>query len=335
MVNTEVLLEYSNSLKNLKKQCMEAGMSEEEFRRMYFQSLKTLESTAQLGDNSRRRVYTKYGTLFLGIVIAIYVTYNFKTVYSTVMCNVQEYIYPGLKLLRRIAIPFISLFPSLTDLYHETCLIQNPFFTVVDMDCWPCSTVTNIMEVNQPKPVNQQHTTPFIYETDQQVINMDDLKKIYMKNRDTFSKYSPKILTNNKYYQSPDDLFNQKLSDDKNFYVWKFNDIKVANILRQIIPRPKVVPKFGQSTERFVIVDESQSLFRVPDTECSFSFLLALSGSREIHLIPAEECKHQCKALKVELKETYLLWYNWWYWRPTVQPATGNQTFVAHIGSYC
>lgn len=82
--------------------------------------------------------------------------------------------------------------------------------------------------------------------------------------------------------------------------------MNVAKVLRQVIPRPKVVPKFGQSTERFIIVDTSQQSFHIPDTECSFSFLLALSGSREIHLAPAEECKHQCKSLKVELKETYL-----------------------------
>lgn len=52
----------------------------------------------------------------------------------------------------------------LSEYYHETCLIQNPYFAVVDMDCWPCSTVNNIREVNDPIPVNQQQTAPFIYE---------------------------------------------------------------------------------------------------------------------------------------------------------------------------
>ncbi|CAB3228578.1 unnamed protein product [Arctia plantaginis] len=335
MPNEEVLQEYSNSIKNIKKECRDAGISEEEFKRMYFQSLKTLRTTGENGANHRRYFTTKYKILCIGIIVGIYVMYNYKIIYSTLMCNIQEYIYPGLKLLRRMSIPFISLFPSLTDLYHETCLIQNPFFTVADMDCWPCSAITNVMEVTDPKPVNQQHTAPFIYKTEQNTINMDSLKQLYVKNRDIFDKESPKILVNNKYYQTPDDLFEQRLSDDKNFYIWKFNNIKVAHLLRQVIPRPKVVPKFGQSTERFMVVDQSQSLFRVPDTECSFSFLLALSGSRDIHLIPAEECKHQCKSLKVQLKETYLLWYNWWYWRPAVQPSMGNETFIAHIGSYC
>jgi hypothetical protein len=82
--------------------------------------------------------------------------------------------------------------------------------------------------------------------------------------------------------------------------------MNAARILRFFIKRPKIIPKFGQSTERFIVIDTSQNTFRIPDTECSFSFLLSLSGSRTITLLPAEECKHQCKSLKVELKESYL-----------------------------
>lgn len=85
--------------------------------------------------------------------------------------------------------------------------------------------------------------------------------------------------------------------------------MNIARIIRQVIQRPKIVPKFGQSTERFIIVDSSQQSFQVPDTECSYSFLLSLSGSRTVNLVPAEECKHQCKTLKVELRETYLCKY--------------------------
>lgn len=114
MSNEEVLQEYSNSIKNIKKECKDAGMSEEEFKRMYFQSLKTLRSSGDNGASYRRYFITKYIILFVGIMIGFYVMYNYKTIHSTLMCNIQEYIYPGLKLLRRMSIPFISLFPSLT-----------------------------------------------------------------------------------------------------------------------------------------------------------------------------------------------------------------------------
>ncbi|XP_053600081.1 uncharacterized protein LOC128669344 isoform X2 [Plodia interpunctella] len=214
-------------------------------------------------------------------------------------------------------------------------MFQNPFFTVVDMDCWPCSSVNTVREVQSPKPVSRQHNAPFTYQTDQKSMEVITLRKFYEKNRNIVDNEQPKILTNNKHYETPDEMFTHLENGEKNLYIWKFNTMNTARALRQVIPRPKVVPKFGQSTERFIIVDSSQDSFKIPDTECSFSFLLILSGSRTINLVPAEECKHQCKTLKVDLKESYLLWYNWWYWRPVVQPSNGNVTMVAHIGSYC
>ncbi|CAG9792124.1 unnamed protein product [Diatraea saccharalis] len=304
MATDNVLKEYSDSIKLLKHQCFDAGLSEEEFRNLYFNSLESLHSKQH--KQSRTMIMKKHKLLLIGMLMAGFCIYKYATLYSYIICNLQDYIYPGLRFLRKLSIPFISLFPSLSEYYHETCIIQNPFFTIADMDCWPCSTVNNVREIYKPtKPVNSQQISPFVYLTDQQVINMIALKDIYFQNKQLFDKEA------------------------------KFNSMPLARILRQYIPRPKVVPKFGQSTERFIIMDSSKKSFKVPDTECTFSFLLSLSGDRNVHLVPAEECKHQCKSLKVELKETFLLWYNWWYWRPVIQPTSSNETFIAHVGSYC
>ncbi|CAH2237245.1 jg11215 [Pararge aegeria aegeria] len=246
----------------------------------------------------------------------------------------QDYIYPGLRLLRKFTIPLISLFPVLTELYQETCLIQNPYFTITDMDCWPCSSVNNVGEVFNPQPVHKQQSAPFIYKTEQKEIDLNSLKILYFKYKGLFDKESPNVLINNKYYQTPQDMFGPDVLKE-NLHVWKFNNFNAARILRQIIPRPKVVPKFGQSTERFIVIDSKHDKFDIPDTECNYSFLIALSGTRIIDLRPAEECKHQCKSFKMELKPPYLLWYNWWYWRPVAQTSLGNDTFIAHVGSYC
>lgn len=114
MSNHEVIQEYANSIKNLRKHCGDAGMSEEEFRKIYFRSLKTLETTGRPEVNTPRRFITKFRILLVGILIGVYIFYNHKTIYSSIVCNLQEYIYPGLKFLRKISIPLISLFPSLT-----------------------------------------------------------------------------------------------------------------------------------------------------------------------------------------------------------------------------
>lgn len=49
---------------------------------------------------------------------------------------------------------------------------------------------------------------------------MEALKIFYLKNKDTFDKESPKILTNNKYHLSPKDLFIDRPIEDKSFYIW-------------------------------------------------------------------------------------------------------------------
>ncbi|XP_045459532.1 uncharacterized protein LOC123670068 [Melitaea cinxia] len=330
MNNKELLQEYSESIRSLKKECAKAGISDEEFKEMYFESIKDVDNLV----NENQSFLKKYKFIITCFFIVLFVAYNFKSIYSCFLCNVQEYIYPGYRLLRKISIPFLSLFPSLTDLYQETCLIQNPFFTVVDMDCWPCSSVNNIGEVFNPQPVHKQQIAPFIYKTDQPEIDINALKTLYIKNKDVFDSENSKVLTNNKYYQTPKDIFDSEILKEQ-LYIWKLNHFNAARTLRQIIARPKIVPKFGQSTERFIIIDSKHDTFHIPDTECNFTFLLVLSGTRIIDLQPAEECKYQCKSFKMELKKSYLLWYNWWYWRPTVPASRSNETFIAHVGSYC
>ncbi|CAH0397571.1 unnamed protein product [Chilo suppressalis] len=336
MGSENILKEYSDSIKSLRRECLDGGLEEEAFREFYFESLKSLDSYQQLRNENRPMLTTKLKYLVIGMLVLGICIYNFTAVYACIVCNLQDYIYPGLRLLRKLSIPFISLFPSLSEYYHETCLIQNPFFTVADMDCWPCSTASNVREIYNPsESVNMQQNTPFIYATDQQIIDMTFLKDIYFKNKHVFDKEATKILVDNsKHYTTSNEMFTQGQLGEA-LYIWKINSMPLARLLRQYIPRPKIVPKFGQSTERFILIDSSRNKFKVPDTECTFSFLLSLSGNRNIDLEPAEECKHQCKSLKVELRESYLLWYNWWYWRPVVQSTSSNVTFIAHLGSYC
>ncbi|CAK1551952.1 unnamed protein product [Leptosia nina] len=249
-------------------------------------------------------------------------------------CMEAEYIYPGLKLWRQISIPLISVFPRLTDLHQETCLLQNPFFTVVDMDCSPCSNVQEVRELQDPILRDTQHATPLTYKTTQLPVSLDQLHDLYVNNKKEFDAEGSKILVNNRHELMPKEWFSQ-IKKDNNLYMWKINTLNSARILRQLIPRPKIVPKFGQASERFIIVDTQRTHFEIPDTECNYSFLLALSGKRTILLKPAQECKHLCKSLKIDLMESQLLWYNWWYWRPLAEDAAKNETFISQLGSYC
>lgn len=33
------------------------------------------------------------------------------------------------------------------DLYDESCLLENPFFYVSGMECWPCENVHSVMDL--------------------------------------------------------------------------------------------------------------------------------------------------------------------------------------------
>lgn len=85
--------------------------------------------------------------LHIAICAAVIILVNYKTETSSAfMRNIQTLIYPVMRAWRKITLPLLKLFPSLTNLYDETCLIENPFFRVANLDCTPCIGVVKVIE---------------------------------------------------------------------------------------------------------------------------------------------------------------------------------------------
>lgn len=108
------LHEYSTSIRKLKKQCIDAGMDEQEFKEIYLESLKYVQKTQKPYQSCRISIIRKLFIIFTSIFLIFLVVFNFKSLYNCLLCNIQDYIYPGLRFIRRLSIPIISLFPSLT-----------------------------------------------------------------------------------------------------------------------------------------------------------------------------------------------------------------------------
>lgn len=86
---------------------------------------------------------------------------SFVCIVSTILClvayrnettnlfmkNIQNYIFPLMSAWRLLTLPIIKLFPGLTELYDESCLVSNPFFQVKDLDCRPCAGVINVLDL--------------------------------------------------------------------------------------------------------------------------------------------------------------------------------------------
>lgn len=100
---------------------------------------------------SMQHVYSQLRRYMLCIVLVaiVFSLVNYHVDLSKVfMRNIQVYIYPGMRLWRKITLPIIRQFPELTRFYDETCLVSNPFFRVANMDCSPCTDVINVVDLS-------------------------------------------------------------------------------------------------------------------------------------------------------------------------------------------
>lgn len=109
--------EYSKLVQELKKECAEHGINDEEFKKLYLESLESVNRN-EIQNKNRSKIYVKKRKLLLMLVLLILTACSFKYIYNNVICNLQELIYPGLRLIRKMSIPFISLFPALTGLFY-------------------------------------------------------------------------------------------------------------------------------------------------------------------------------------------------------------------------
>lgn len=105
------MAEYLNAIHRLKQQSSQ-GMLDKEFKKLYEKTIDSLTAPPRnVRQQSQRK---KYVALILSITLAITLIANYKVIYTCIACNLQDYIYPGLRILRTFFIPLISWFSSLT-----------------------------------------------------------------------------------------------------------------------------------------------------------------------------------------------------------------------------
>lgn len=71
-----------------------------------------------------------------------------QSVANVFMKNIQSCIYTGMSVWRLLTVPIIRMVPALTELYDESCLLENPMFQIQDMDCRPCLNVLNVLNLS-------------------------------------------------------------------------------------------------------------------------------------------------------------------------------------------
>ncbi|GAB0096325.1 uncharacterized protein DMENIID0001_118160 [Sergentomyia squamirostris] len=258
---------------------------------------------------------------------------------SLFLRHIQSSIYPGMKFWRKFTLPIIAQYPTLNEFYDESCLFGNPIFTVTDLDCKPCSNVANVLDLSNYKDVSPSGQ-PFMFKSQQKLVTMRNIYEIYLANEAIFRQDAFRVLSTNHDIRNLEELTSDFLNTSlqtESHSRWRCNRMHPARILREIFPRPQQLPKTGMALERFLLIDTPAAKpYPFPDTECSNVFVLQAAGTRTILLRPTSECHHMCRTLSVRLPTSYVLTYDWWYWRPVSIPDSyTSATSIAYIGSYC
>lgn len=290
------------------------------------------EIVKQIMDRKRKILFW----VFYLIIACLFISY--KNEASTIFLrNIQTFIYPGMKIWRKMTLPVINKFPGLTELYDESCLMMNPFFQVDDLNCEPCAGVVNVLDLT-----HIQHTTefvPFVFKIKQDPVYISDLYELYKTHKDTFRRDAYRVKSTNRDVTNMDELFHDfnRTHQIESHNLWRCNRMPPARILRQLFARPARLPETGIALERYLSIDTSEATtYAIPDAECSNMYIQQALGTRTIILRPTVECRHKCRTISIRLPQSFVLSYNWWYWKPISAPdQITKSTSISLIGSYC
>jgi len=96
---------------------------------------------------------------------------------------------------------YLIIFITL-ELYDEWCLIENPYFYVNDMDCWPCTMVHSVLDLTGHN-INRSFNIgiPYTRTENNTIIKMKDLVNLYWSNQDTFDENAKRIFSTNETFK--------------------------------------------------------------------------------------------------------------------------------------
>ncbi|XP_022899972.2 uncharacterized protein [Onthophagus taurus] len=343
MPGEEKLGKYVKEVENIRRKAQELSLNDEEINGLFKECFAQLKSPKKEKSKLKKIVWNflKVFFLFIIIILILYVIINVhQPTTSIVLRNVQGLIYPGLSLIRFLMVPIIKKYPSLTKLYDESCLVENPYFYLNDMECWPCQNVYSVIDLTDSNNHSMYHSgIPYIIKTNQSLITYEKLMETYLNNKEIFDKDADRIKSSNNSLTQIKDLVEFNLKESSETHIsWRINRMTPIQLIRKLFPRPYIISEWsGQSMERYVMINGPKSFpYQLPNFECSYVFVIQGFGEQTIILKPTQECFGECRTISVILKPSYVLWYNWWYWRPISLP-TRNATgiSISYINSYC
>lgn len=352
-----VLDDYYKKVVELRKLGKEMNLTDEQVDEAIDKAFRLIESESQSGTERYFVVAFSIYKLLWALVIIVAVlcavelnkptlsTYR-KNLHNYIERNVQEMIYPGMKLFRKLMLPVVKTFPTLTTWYDETCLVENPYFQVVDMDCWPCQNVRSVLNLTGSNLSNEEYHSgiPFIYkEEGMKQVYFEELQNIYRQNKDMFNRDAVHVDSTSDWLNIEQLLETKRLDLNPTpghdvHVTWRLNRLEPTRVVRRVFGYPQHIPHYtsGAAPEKFVLFDEVKvPPYALPSTEGSTVFVTQASGARMFVLTPVPECQKSCNRVSIVLQPQHILWYNWWYWRASSFPLVVNSEIsITYVGSY-
>lgn len=148
-------------------------------------------------------------------------------------------------------------------------------------------------------------------QTKQPEVTLETLKTLYKNNTDVLEKEANLIRSNNRRFTHIQSILeiNPENHESSDLHIsWRVNRMGPARIVRSIFPRPYIISEWsGQSIERYVMFSGPKApAYSLPNTDCSYVFVIQGSGERVVILKPSPECSGQCKTVSVLLKPSYV-----------------------------
>jgi hypothetical protein len=277
-----------------------------------------------------------------------------------ILRNSQQLIYPVMRQLRLWTLPLIRHRKHLMGWDVEECIVENPFYGSVGLECWPCDRLNKASDLTDYHELAKEYVNnekPFVVKdviTSQ--ITAKTLLNTYEANEEALEFGTAKVVSNcgsqavndlkDLMHLLKESIDGNNRSDDnvlkwkRDLQIsWKLNRVEAIRVIRQVFVRPYFVPQTSEvALQRFVYISGSQSPeYQLPKTEFANVWLTQGTGYRQIVLKPSHMCANNCSAFSVLLRPKDTLYYNWQFYRPVSLPSTitpSNQLSVTFVASF-
>lgn len=114
------LYNYERKVREIRRYAIESNISESEVNKIFDNCFKKLKLYEAKKSFLSAAVMIKYTFLFTLIsTLCAILSFNHPPTMNLLMRNSQNFIYPGMKIFRQLAVPILNRFPSLTGGYRK------------------------------------------------------------------------------------------------------------------------------------------------------------------------------------------------------------------------